>query len=209
MTKPPVRATKTRRRKDARPSEIIEAAMSEFTEHGFERARLDRIASAAGISKGTIYLYFDSKEALFEEAVKTYVLTVMDAVDADIAGVEGTTEMLIQKLLVRIYDHMVGSHAATIMRILITEGERFPELVRRYHDIAILKGLKVLERFLARGIARGEIEEGAMTRVPELLIAPVMFYVVNQMTFSAHKSLDKEMFFEGHVDMIIRALKPT
>ena len=207
MEKPLPNAPKTRRRKEARPGEIIAASMGEFAEFGFERARLDRIAKAAGIAKGTIYLYFESKEVLFEEVVKTYVLSVMEAADADISGVDGTTEELVQKLLARIYDHMVGSNAETIIRILLTEGDRFPELVQRYHDTAISKGLSVLERFLARGIARGEIEPGPMTKVPELLIAPIMFYVVNQIVFSAHKSLDRDAFFKGHVDMVLRALK--
>ncbi len=209
MTTAPVKPPKTRRRKDARPGEIIEAAMSEFTDHGFERAKLANIAARAGIAKGTIYLYFDSKEALFEEAVKTYVLSVMDAVDADITQKDGNTDALIRKLVARIYDHLVDSHAGTIMRILIIEGDRFPELAQRYHDTAISKGLAVLKRFLSRGIARGEIEESAMTKVPELLIAPTMFFVVNQMVFSAQKPLDRDAFFEGHVDMIMRALKPA
>jgi len=209
MTNPPSNAPKTRRRKEARPGEIIEAAMSEFTEHGFERAKLERIAKLAGISKGTIYLYFDSKEALFEEAVKTYVITVMDAADADVSEIDGSTEELLRKLIGRIYEHMVSSHAATIMRILIVEGDRFPELVQRYHDTAISKGLTVMKRFLARGISRGEIEESAMTNVPEMLIAPTMFFVVNQMVFSAQRPLDREAFFEGHIDMILRALEPA
>jgi len=200
-------APKVRRRKQARPGEIIEAGMGEFVEHGFERARLDRIAKAAGIAKGTIYLYFESKEVLFEEVVKTHVLSVMEAADADISDVEGTTEMLVQKLLSRIYEHMTTQNTQTIIRILLTEGDRFPELVQRYHDVAISKGTHVLERFLSRGIARGEIEPGPMTKVPELLIAPIMFYVVNQIVFSAHKTLDRDAFFAGHVDMVLRALK--
>lgn len=209
MSKPEADTPKTRRRKEARPGEIIEAAMVEFAEHGFERTTLNRIAKAAGISKGTIYLYFDSKEALFEEAIKTYVLNVMEAVDADITGMDGNTEALIRKLMARVYEHMVSSHAATIIRILVVEGHRLPDLVQRYHDTAITKGLTVLKRFLARGVERGEIKEGPMTKVPELLVAPIMFYVINQMVFSAHKSLDKDAFFEGHVDMITRALKPA
>lgn len=208
MRKPLENAPKTRRRKDARPGEIIEAAMTEFAQQGFERAKLDAIAKAAGISKGTIYLYFDSKEALFEQAIKTYVLAVMDAADADISAMDGSTEVLLRKLVERIYNHMVGSHATTIMRILILEGDRFPDLVQLYHDTAISKGIRVLKRFLARGIARGEIEETAMTKVPELLIAPTMFFAINQMVFSAQKPLDRGAFFEGHVDMIVRALRP-
>ena len=198
---------KTRRRKDARPAEIIAASMVEFRDHGFERARLDRIAKSAGIAKGTIYLYFESKEVLFEEAVRTYILSSIDAADENMKGFDGPTSELIERLLRIFYEKLAAGHAQTVMRILVSEGDRFPDLSKRYHDIVIKRGLTVLTAIIQRGIDRGDVKEGPMTETPELLIAPSMFFVVHQMVFSQHHPLDLDDFFRGHVDMLMRALK--
>ncbi len=140
--------TKTRRRKEARPAEIVEAGITEFATHGFERARLERIARNAGISKATIYLYYPSKEALFLAAVEEHVISVMADNETFLDSFDGTTAEMLTRLLRGIYSRFVEGRAQTLFRILITEGDRIPDVVANYHTMTIKRGTSLLRRIL-------------------------------------------------------------
>ena len=198
---------KRSRRKEARPGEIIAAGIKEFSAHGFERARLDRIATAAGVAKGTIYLYFENKEALFEAAVEEYVVSMMAATEQDFSvSPEASTIEMIKMLMARAYGHFASDGPLAIMRILIAEGQRFPHLTETYHRIAISRGVKILQGLLDRGIARGEIRESAMTQTPEIIIAPCMFYAINKMAFDGFLDIDQDAFMAAHQQMVLAGL---
>ena len=206
-TKPAEEAPKRTRRKEARPGEIIAAGIAEFAEHGFERARLDRIAKAAGVAKGTIYLYFENKEALFMAAVEEYVVSAMAETEADMAFDQNAKiAEVFRRLVARLYDKMAGEELLAIMRILISEGHRFPHLIKTYHDTVIERGMKILNEILARGRARGEITPGPVDQTPEVIIAPVMFYCVHKMVFDGLRPMDRDAFIEAHLTMILGAL---
>lgn len=199
-------AKRSQRRKEARPAEIIAAGMAEFAEHGLERARLDRIAKSAGVAKGTIYIYFDSKEALFEAAVQQHVVHLLDATEADLIGFEGPTRALLTRLFRRIYDRFLSPEASAILRILVAEGARFPDLVARYHAVTIHRGSALLEAIVARGIARGELRDGAVAKCPQILMAPAMFYGIHDMVFGAIDPIDLEPFFAAHVELVLSGI---
>lgn len=206
MSEQPDKAPRRQRRKDDRPGEIIAAGLAEFARNGFAATRLSDIARRAGVAKGTIYRYFDSKEALFEAAVRSRVIGSMDEVQSMIAAHDGPTEQLLAALLDKIYAEFVGSDVAILMRILIGEGHRFPKLVAFYHREALSQGQDVLGQIVARGIERGEIAATPAATEPRLIMAPAFMAAIWEATFGAIAPLDRARFREAHLDMLTRGL---
>jgi len=195
-----------RRRKEARPAEIIEAGLIEFAEKGYAGARLSDVAARAGIVKGTIYRYFENKEALFQAAVMSRVISALDNVEELVEGYPGPTDELLKQVLAVIYEKIVASDARVLLRIIIGEGARFPEIPSYYYKESISKGAAVIERIVQRGIARGEFREGPMTAMPTIIMGPAIFAAVWKMTFDEVEPLDLEPFMEAHVDMALNGL---
>jgi AcrR family transcriptional regulator len=204
MTEP----RRRRRRKAARPAEILDAGLAEFAEKGFAATRLDDVAIRAGIAKGTIYLYFPSKEALFEAAIRDRLLGVIEGFSASTDGFEGTTEELLRRLLTLLYARVVGSDAAVLLKVMVAEGNRFPGLVTLYHDTVLSRGLTLIRAILARGIARGEVRDGPAARDPRLIVAPAIVAAIWTLVFAPASPLDRNAFLEGHLDLILNGLRP-
>ena len=202
----PARPRPRQARKEARTAEIIAAGLREFARHGFEGARLDRIAEAANIAKGTVYLYFKSKDDLFAAAVEERVVTILDETVADFSTFEGTTEEILRFVIRETYDKLVKTEAIAIMHILISEGHRFPALVELYHTLAIKKGTALLQAIIDRGLARGEIRPNAAAKIPDLIIAPAVFFAINQRVFAKIHPLDLDDFIDGHIDLVLHGV---
>lgn len=199
-------ARKQRRRKEARPAEILAAGITEFEEHGFAGANLNRIAQKAGISKGTIYLYFASKEALFMAAIEEHVTSVMGESEAELSAEEGTTRELLERLLRNMYARFVHGEAQALFRILLTEGDRMPNVISDYHAMTVQRGTTLLKRILARGLERGEVRDGPHMEIPNVLIAPAIYFAVHSMMFRSAQPLDFEKYFEAHTDMLFHGV---
>ncbi len=200
---------KPRRRKDERPAEIVSAGISEFEKHGFYRANLNRIAKTAGISKGTIYLYFESKEALFLAAIEQHVTSVMGESEAEMSDGEGTTRQLLTRLLQNMYARFVHGEAQALFRILLTEGDRLPNVISSYHSMTVQRGATLLKQILARGVKRGEVRSSPVLDTPQVLIAPAVYFAVHNMMFKSTQPLDFERFFEAHIDMMFHGVLLT
>jgi AcrR family transcriptional regulator len=196
---------KRRRRKEARPTEIIEAGFQVFAVHGYAGARLGDVAERAGVVKGTIYRYFEDKQSLFLAVVRSKV-PVIGEVSALIDGFEGTTRELLLGLLHLIYAKVVDSDVPVLMRIIITEGPKFPELVRLYHRETIAKVRPLLEKIVARGVARGEIHADHARLLPLMIPAPAIMACMWRMTFDAFDPVDTHDFLEAHVELLCRGL---
>ncbi len=200
-------AAPRRRRKDARPSEIVAAALAAFAEKGFAATRLDDVAERAGVSKGTIYLYFETKEALFEAVVREVIVPVFDRVDLARRDRDARSEDLLRLLIGTIYRELVGTERRQIMRLLISEAGRFPRLVEFYHREAIARGKAVLGAIVARGVARGEFRDGPATRLPEVILGPAIMAAVWKMLFDALDPMDLDRFMHAHVDLVLQGLR--
>ncbi|MGR3502176.1 TetR/AcrR family transcriptional regulator [Pseudaestuariivita sp.] len=200
------RPKRQRRRKEARPAEIVAAGISEFEEHGFHGANLTRIARKAGISKGTIYLYFPSKEALFLAAIEEHITSVMGETEAGMMRVEGTTRDLLTGLLKNMYARFVHGEAQALFRILLTESDRMPEVIGAYHAMTIKRGSIILKKILMRGVDRGEVLPGPVLETPQVIIAPAVYFAVHTIMFKHAQPLDFEKFFDAHVDVIFHGV---
>lgn len=200
------------RRKDARPEEILTAGLEEFAERGFSAARLEDIASRAGIATGTIYRYFDGKEVLFEAAVKSRISPGFENLDqAMINAFPGSTTELLHHVIKRLYEKIFEPEGLILVKIVLTEGSRFPLIAELYYREIISKANNLMNMVVRRGIERGELRDGPASSRPEVLSAPAIMAVIWQMTFNRFEQVTIDMFAAAHVDLIVNglALNPT
>ena len=139
MTKP-----RYRRRKKDRPKEITAAAFDAFAEHGFAATTVDDVAKRAGVSKGLMYLYFKTKEELFKAVVKSVVVRRVDQLILEVETTELSSEAFIRGPLLSFLQKIPGSPVAIVVRLLISEGPRHPDLVDYYYENVVAKGLAAL-----------------------------------------------------------------
>lgn len=151
---------KWRRRKDARPAEIVSAALEVFAEKGFAAARLDDIAARAGVSKGALYLYFETKQDLFEAVVRDAVLPDLDAVGQAAATLDLPLRQLAPILAARVAQVLTTSRVTAVAKMVIAESRNFPDLARVWHEQVVSRALAVLTGVITAAQARGEVRPG-------------------------------------------------
>ena len=194
------------RRKEDRPQEITEAAFLVFAEKGYASARVDEVAKRAGVSKGLLYLYFKTKEELFKAVIRSVVMRRVDALLGAVEETELSSEAFIRGPLLDFMRRVPGSPVAVVIRLLISEGQRHPDLVDYYWENVVSKGLKAISRFVERGVARGEFRETAVSDLPQLILAPVMLSMIWKILFTKH-SLDTDKLMETQIEMILAYIK--
>ena len=194
------------RRKEDRPTEITAAAFAEFAENGYAATRVEQVARRAGISKGLMYLYFKTKEDLFKAVIKSVVVPRVDALVAVVDSTDTPAEDFIRGPMAEFMKNIPGSPVAVVIRLLLSEGPRHPDLVQFYYDNVVSKGLGAIRRIVERGIERGEFRRDALAEFPHLFIAPVMLATIWRMLFSA-QPLDSDRLIDTHLDMLIRRLQ--
>lgn len=194
------------RRKEDRPQEITEAAFRVFAEKGYASARVDDVATRAGVSKGLLYLYFKTKEELFKAVIKSVVIRRVDALLLAVDETELSSAEFIRGPLLEFMKRVPGSPIAIVIRLLISEGHRHPDLVDYYWENVVSKGLNAISRFVERGVQRGEFRETAVTNLPQLILAPMMLSIIWRILF-AKRSLDTDKLMETHIDMILAYLE--
>lgn len=200
-TKPP-----RRRRKDDRPGEIINAAFREFDEKGFGKSTLASIAHRAGISRTTIYLYFDTKEAIFEAAIRGSVERTIDAAAESVRDAEGDFRSTFSKVIELIYERLVLGEASVILKVLISEGHDMPELVSFYRHKILSKGERTIETLIARGIATGELDADCTEYDVRVLVAPAIMAAIWRRVLDQVEPLDVESFRNTHIRLVCDAL---
>lgn len=201
-------ATESRRRRKAeRPTEILEAAFEEFSRNGYAATTLDAVAQRAGVTKGTIYVYFENKEHLFISMMRELTKPTMDSVLDMFERHEGSTADLLREQFGFIYRNIVDdSRRREVARMLIAEAPRFPELTDRYHEEINRPCVALLERTIQRGIARGEIRPSAVLKCPKVIIAPIALVDLWLMMFADRHPLDLQSYFEAHLEMVLNCL---
>jgi AcrR family transcriptional regulator len=194
------------RRKEDRPQEITEAAFEAFAENGYAATRVEEVAKLAGVSKGLMYLYFKTKEELFKAVVKSVVIRRVDQLIANVASTELSSEDFIRGPLLSFMQQLPGSPVAIVIRLLISEGPRHPDLVDYYYDNVVAKALAAISGFVERGIERGEFRQSAVTELPHLFLAPVMLSIIWGIIFK-HQQLDTDRFIATQIDMLLTQIK--
>ena len=196
------------RRKQARPSEILDAAVAEFAQKGFAATRMDDIARRAGVTKGTIYLYFKSKEDVFKTLIRESIGTTLAATSANAREFEGSTPDLIRFVLGAIGTFLATSDRIMLPKIIIAEAGNFPELARFYRAEIVERGLGLLSSIIERGIARREFRAVPAGHVARLCMAPILLILVWRTTFSKFEDApyDFEGLIQTHIDILLKGL---
>jgi AcrR family transcriptional regulator len=196
-----------RRRKAERPQEILEAAFAEFSRNGYALTTLDRIARRAGVTKGTIYVYFENKEHLFISMVREITKAATETVQGMFESHEGSTADLLRAQFSFIYEHIVENRRRReVVRMLIAEAPRFPALADRYHDEILRPCLDMLRQAIQRGIDRGEIRDSSIINSPQVVIAPIALVDLWMMMFGDRQPLDLKAYFDAHLDLVLNGL---
>ncbi len=204
---PIVGSPSRRRRKEARPAEILAAARAVFVENGFATAKVEEIARRAGVSKGTVYLYYPTKEALFEEMVRADFLPLIEGLTRLVMDDEQTPAVDQLRLIGEtMYREIAATDRRLITHLVIAEGPRFPWLTEFYHREIMSRGKELIRAVLARGEARGEFEAGRLKDYPEILMAPTIVGALFAILFARHSPFDMDAFRAAHIEFALKAL---
>lgn len=201
-------ARRWNRRKAARPQELVAAALDLFVERGFAATRLEDVAAAAGVSKGTVYLYFANKEELFKTVVRENLVPAlakgMDLVDT----FEGSTPELLRELLLGWWGLIGATPVAGLTKLIMAESGNFPDIAQFYQDEVMGPGDELFTRVLARGVARGEFRATPANPTTTLMCAPLVFLMLWQRAFSqvAVQEIDPGAFVDQLLQILLFGL---
>jgi AcrR family transcriptional regulator len=195
-----------RRRKEDRPQEITEAALAAFAEKGYAATRVDEVARRAGVSKGLLYLYFKTKEDLFKAVIRSFVVPKIDELTAIIESSELTSEEFLRGPFLEFVKTLPGSPISILVRLMISEGPKHPDLLQFYWDNVVSRGLAALNVLLERGIENGEFRRCVVHELPHLFVMPVVFSVIFKLLFEK-QCPDTDKLIEVQVDLLIAHLK--
>ena len=204
-SRPPARWT---RRKKARPNEILDAAIAVFAEKGFAAARMEDIAHKAGVTKGTIYLYFQGKEDVFKTLVRESIGQAIAANTAAAQEFEGKSGDLIRLVLSAISNLLLTSDRIVLPKIIISEAGNFPELARFYREEVVDRGLALLTGIVERGIARGEFRALPGDHIARLCVSPMLLVALWRTSFARFDTtpFDAQAFVGTHIDVLLKGL---
>lgn len=197
-----------RRRKEARPSELTAAALSLFTEKGYAATRLDEVAARAGVSKGTLYLYFDSKEALFKAVITEGIVPVMARGEEMFEALKDDPVALLKAILGGWWEMIGATELAGVPKLMIAEARNFPELARYYHEEVISRGRALVGGALERGIAQGLFRPVDVASAVQVLMAPLLLLSVWRTSFSVcdADACRPDKYLPTYFDLILNGL---
>ncbi|MXQ13385.1 TetR/AcrR family transcriptional regulator [Microvirga makkahensis] len=195
------------RRKAERPGEILEAAFEEFVQKGYAATRLEDVAARAGVTKGTIYVYFENKEQVFVAMVRELSRPVHVQAEEFAESSASSTAEFLRAYLCFLYRILATDpRGREIFRLLIAEANRFPELIDEHHQNFMGPVVRRLRQSLEDGAERGEIRRSSILEFPELLLSPALSLNISMLLFSDRRPIDMERHFEIAVDLLLNGL---
>jgi AcrR family transcriptional regulator len=192
-----VRAQKSAARREA----ILSAALDEFSAQGFAATRLDDVARRAGVAKGTIYLHFRDKEALFQELIRSvlgpFVGTLELALKADLP-VRQIAEQALELFVREVYE----TRRKDVIRLILTEGQRFPQLAEFYYREVLSRAIAAFRQLMRGAVERGELKSDALARFPQLMAAPAIVAIMWNGLFDRFEPIDPRALMRAHFDIL-------
>ena len=184
-----------------RREEILAAALEEFSSRGFAATRLDDVARRAKVAKGTIYLYFRDKQSLFQELVRSALGPLVDAIAA--ASARDIPARALGEMIVKVFvDEIYDTRRKDVIRLILTEGQHFPELAEFYYREVIARVLPIVRSSLQRAVERGELPHDALARFPQLLVAPALVAIIWSGLFERFSPLDVRGLMRAHLEIL-------
>ena len=200
-----------RRRKESRPSEILTAALDTFVERGYESARLEDIARRAGCTKGTIFLYYESKAELFKAVIRDVMLPLIREAEQAIDQHQGSSRDLLEKLLRLRWERATVSRLSGLAKLLFAETDRYPDLARFYHDEIHEQNQKLIRRAFDQGVAQGEFRALDSASFALVAIAPILFASIWRHSFGrvVEHAVDSDAYFRTTLDVLFSGIQAT
>ena len=197
------------RRKGARAPEILEAALACFAQKGFAGTRMDDIARKAGITKGTIYLYFDSKESVFKALARASIGEQLAAVRTMVDNFPGSSAELLRLVLTTMGSFVRTSDRVILPKMLLAEAGNFPELAKFWREEIIERGITLFGSIIRRGVARGEFRPIAPEHAARLCVAPILLIAIWRTTFAQFDTqpYDYEGLIQAHLQTLLQGLE--
>lgn len=196
------------RRAEARPQELLEAALAVFVERGYAATRLEEVARRAGVAKATLYLYYENKLELFKAVVRHALVASFDAVAREQADEARTCREALAYLLTAFVRRVADSPLSGIPKLVMAEAGNFPEVARFYHDEVIRRGRAMVVGLLKRGAATGEFRDVDTDHAWRVVIAPLMLAIIWKHSFQAFDEvpLDLDRHLSAHLDLLFDGL---
>ncbi|HZW14060.1 MAG TPA: TetR/AcrR family transcriptional regulator [Noviherbaspirillum sp.] len=204
----PFKKPRWERRKDARPQELLAAALDLFVERGYAATRLDDVAARAGVSKGTLYLYFTNKEELFKAVVRENMVPVLGEAEGIVENHEGPSVELFREIILGWWERIGNTKLSGITKLMMAESSNFPEVAQFYHDEVITRGTAMIRRMLERGIERGEFRKIDVQQTVQAVCSPVIMLMVWKHTFNSctAEPINPEKFLNSFIDLFLHGL---
>jgi AcrR family transcriptional regulator len=203
-------APKRERRKEARPGELLDAALDLFVEKGFSATRADEVAALAGVSKGTLFLYFQSKEDLFKAVVRENIANKFPTWQEEFTTFEGSSADMLRYAMTSWWERIGKTRASGITKLVMSEAQNFPEIAEFYQEEVIKPGNAMIRRILERGVQSGEFRELDLEQSVHIIVAPMIFLMMWKHSMGAcaasAKIVDPEQFIHMQVDVLLHGM---
>lgn len=196
------------RRKQARPGELLDAALSLFVEKGYAATRVEEIAARAGVSKGTLFLYFPTKDDLFRAVVREAIGGRLVEWNEEFHTFQGSTAEMLRYCLHTWWERIGATPASGITKLMLSESQNFPEVAAFYQQEVIAPGKRLIRAVLERGIDRGEFHVDDLDCAVYSVIAPMIFLVLNKHSLAAcmpaNEAISPLRFIDAQADVLLR-----
>jgi AcrR family transcriptional regulator len=186
----------------ARRAAILAAALDEFSARGFAAARLDDVARRADVAKGTIYLHFKDKEALFQELVRTMLSPLVMTLE-QLRASDVPIRVVLERFADLFVREIYGTRRRDVARLVITEGARFPAIAEFYYREVVERGIAAMRAMIERAVGRGELSHAALARFPQLVVAPGLVAILWVGLFDRFAHLDVAGMMRAHIEILL------
>jgi AcrR family transcriptional regulator len=210
MTSCPIKAKLPRwtRRKEARPQELLAAALDLFVERGYAATRLDDVAARAGVSKGTLYLYFTNKEELFKAVVRENMVPALDEAESIIAHYQGSAADLFRAIMKGWWEHVGATQLSGLPKLIMAESCNFPEVAAFYYEEVISRAKRMVTSMVQRGVDSGEFRPLENAEMVNVVIAPMLMLMMWKHSFTACQPvpIDAETYLQCYSDLLLNGM---
>jgi len=203
-------APRRERRKEARPKELLDAALDLFVEKGFAATRAEEVAHRAGVSKGTLFLYFPTKEELFKAVIRENIIKLFPTWQQEYDAFEGTSADMLRFAMRTWWERMGKTRASGVVKLVMSEAQNFPEIAAFYQAEVIQPGNHLIRNILARGVASGEFRAMDLDQAVYTVVAPMIFLMMWKHSLGACAASatirDPEQFLQLQIDVLLNGL---
>lgn len=202
---------KRERRKEARPGELLDAALALFVEKGFAATKAEEVAARAGVSKGTLFLYFESKEDLFKAVIRKNITHLFPAWNEAFTQFKGSSADMLRYAMNSWWENIGSTPASGIPKLVMSEAQNFPEIATFYQEEVILPGHALIRKILVRGIDSGEFRLLDVDHAVHTIVAPMIFLMMWKNSLGCCDAnshfIDPELFIQLQVDVLLNGIQ--